>query len=211
MALIDVLPEFKIKPLDFSPVKSKLAPRYTEPEAETAATTPTSSTTPPSATASSATYLPDEYAEFQPLMQALDEAGVSSNEARQAVLAQMGLETGWKTPPDFNYGNITTGSSWTGAYRVRGDKDARGNPIQQKFRSYDSAKAFVDDYLQLLQNRYPKAYEAIKSDKFDIDNFSTGLVGGTYKYAEDPEYMNKIRNTFRSVQQRFLNTNNSQV
>jgi hypothetical protein len=205
MALIDALPEFKLKPLIFPKSPTRLLPRETEELPEPPAVTAAATT--PTVTPSPASYLPDEYGQYEPLMGALNNSEIRNPEARNAILAQMGLERGWKAPSDFNYGNITTGSKWSGAYNERGDSDGKGNKITQKFRSYGSAQEFVDDYLNLLKTNYPKAYGQLTSDGFDIDQFSDGLVGGERKYATDPEYKTKIKNVYNSVRARMTETN----
>ena len=209
MALIDVLPKFAYKPLTFDErPASQLVPRPTEETpAEAPVQAPVAPVTPATPAQTKPVYLPDAYKQYEPLMAALNESSITSPEARSAVLAQMGLERGWKAPADFNYGNITTGSSWKGASNQRGDSDAAGKPIQQQFRSYGSAKEFVDDYLGLLKRQYPKAYSQLSSDKFDVDAFTEGLVGGQYKYATDPTYKSKVKGVYNSVLQKFSETN----
>lgn len=203
MALIDVLPEFKYKPLDLEPVKTKLAPKPTMPTVdEVPKEQPKEVTQEPAATMK----LPEVYKDMAPLMDALDKSSITNKDAKLAVLAQMGLEKGWKTPKDFSYGNIIAGRTWKGATQVRSDTDAVGNPIKQNFRSYNSADEFVDDYLTLLKNNYPVAYEALHSEGFDVDKFTHGLVGGPRKYAESPTYQATIKKIYASVQRNINNT-----
>jgi flagellum-specific peptidoglycan hydrolase FlgJ len=39
---------------------------------------------------------------------------------------------------------------------------------------------------------YPDSYKELFSGNFDSEKFAGGLVGGRYKYAEDPNYKNKL-------------------
>jgi hypothetical protein len=228
MALIDILPKFRYKPLELTPVESKLVPRPGESQS---APSPTES--PPAAIVRSAKIipltgtipmptvtqgvdnqilaqnvprqrlvLPDIYKGLTPLAEAISDSTIVNPKARAAIIAQMGLETGWKSTSDFNYGNITSGKSWTGPEIVRADKDARGNPITQRFRQYSSSKEFLDDYLSLLKNVYPKAYAELHSDNFDIDRFTSGLVDQSKKYAEAPNYKQTIKDIYNSVDSR---------
>lgn len=222
MALIDVLPAFRYKPLDLTPVETKLVPRAdtTKPVvvAETltsvpvktpevpAVSTPVSSQTLAQNLPKQRLVLPDVYKGLTPLAEAVNDSTVVNPKARVAIIAQMGLERGWTPPKDYNYGNITKGSTWSGSTEVRADKDAKGNPITQKFRQYNSSKEFLDDYLSLLKNVYPKAYNELHSDDFNIDRFTSGLVEGKFKYAEAPDYKEKVKSIFNSVDTR-INTN----
>jgi len=202
MALVDTLPMFVHKPLKLGEdIPTKLLPRPTTTELETPEVKSPDVDT-------KAEYLPEEYSAYAPMVSALETAGIKNPEARKAVLAQMGLESGWNpSRPDYNYGNITTGSSWTGKSVVRGDHDGAGKPIKQNFRSYDSPEEFANDYLNILKRNYPESYAQLTSDSFDIDGFITGLVGGSKKYATDPQYHVKLRNVYNSVRSKYSEPN----
>ena len=209
MALIDVLPAFKYKPIDLGAAYSKLVPKTTTTEVQPPIiTTPIAPETnsviaqPITQMQSIPTKLPTEYQAMSPLTQALDKSTITNPYAKLAVLAQMGLEKGWKTPKDFSYGNIIAGNAWKGPTQSRRDNDALGNPIVQKFRSYKSADEFVDDYLNLLKNTYPEAYNTLHSDNFSISKFTKGLVGGKYKYAESPSYADSLKNVYTTVKKK---------
>jgi flagellum-specific peptidoglycan hydrolase FlgJ len=116
-----------------------------------------------------------------------------------AVIAQMGLERGWKVPEDNNYGNITTGEAWSGKSNERGDHDAKGNPIKQNFRSYDSTNHFVNDYVSLLKKQYPTSYKELFSSNFDIDRFTSGLVDEKFQYAQNPKYKELVKGVYNDV------------
>lgn len=214
MALIDVLPQFRYRALDLTPVESKLVPRpgteLKQPDTPiekinvtTPMTTPVTQTTKPTTLAPSPRLtLPDVFKAFTPLADAISDSTVTNPKARAALIAQAGFEKGWKPVDDFNYGNIIAGPTWKGATVDRGDLDGKGNPIIQKFRKYGSAKEYVDDYLALLQRQYPAAYSELHSDNFDVDRFADGLLGGKYRYAEAPDYKEQLKKVYNSVDSR---------
>jgi flagellum-specific peptidoglycan hydrolase FlgJ len=149
------------------------------------------------------TAFPSKYSGLKEFYSAIGDS-VKTKEAKYALLAQMGLESGWGVKSagskHYNYGNITTGSSWKGDYFRGKDKDASGNVITQKFRRYGSAEEFYKDYSNLIKNLYPDAYEQLTADKFDIDKFSYGLRNGRVgMYAESPEYEDSLRTVYESV------------
>jgi len=146
---------------------------------------------------------PEKYSGLKDFYEAIGDS-VGTKEAKYALLAQMGLESGWGSKSAgskyYNYGNITTGSTWKGDYFRGRDKDASGNIITQKFRRYGSAEEFYKDYLSLINNLYPDAYEQLIANKFDIDKFSYGLRNGRVgMYAESPEYEDSLRTVYESV------------
>ena len=97
---------------------------------------------------------------------------------------------------DYNYGNLTTGSSWTGRYVQGNDHNADGEQISQRFRAYDSMDDYVKDEIQFLTN----LYEFNQDD--DFDTFIGKLQGGNSKkrrYAEDKQYSDKVRSVYNSM------------
>ena len=123
--------------------------------------------------------------------------GVKNEEMRKVLVAQAALESGYGAASlgggDYNYGNLTTGSNWKGKYRVAYDRDAKGNWITQKFRSYDSMDDYVKDKLKFigLNSRY----------KVDINRdtplqYIEKVVKGGY--AEDPNYYNSLKNMYEN-------------
>ena len=124
-------------------------------------------------------------------------AGLNDN-AIKNLIAKNALESGWgkSAQGDYNFGNITTGSSWSGRYVQGKDHDAKGKKISQKFRAYDSMDDYVKDEIQFLTN----LYEFNQDD--DFDTFINKLQGDNSKkrrYAEDKEYANKVRNVYNSI------------
>lgn len=87
---------------------------------------------------------------------------------------------------NFNYGNITVGSSWKGEVYTGPDKDAKGNKITQKFRSYGSMEEGIDDFLSLLE----KGYDVQKDDSAQsiMDKVMGNNNAWGLKYAQDPKY-----------------------
>ena len=215
MALIDVLPKFRYKPLELDAITpTRLVPKPVSVEhvkppvlspdnKSTLAPLPAQPITrqPNSVMKDSANIkLSKAYSGMQPLADTLNTSTQMGNKAKLAIISQMGLENGWTTiPADFNYGNITTGNKWKGASTVKGDHDAQGNAITQNFRGYKSTQEFVDNYLDLLKKEYPIAYQELHSPNFSIDTFTDALVGGERKYAQDPTYKQKVKGIYTSV------------
>ncbi len=56
---------------------------------------------------------------------------------------------------------------------------------RDNYRAYDSPDAFVDDYVSLVQRKYPKALGAKNASAF-----AAALKDGGY--AEDPRYTDKV-------------------
>jgi flagellum-specific peptidoglycan hydrolase FlgJ len=124
-------------------------------------------------------------------------AGLTDN-AIKNLIAKNALESGWGkyAQGDFNFGNLTTGSNWTGRYVQGKDKDSKGNPIGQKFRAYDSLDAYVIDEIQFLT----KLYDFDKND--DFETFIGKLQGnnsGKRKYAGVSDYANRVRRVYNSI------------
>lgn len=124
-------------------------------------------------------------------------AGLSDN-AIKNLIAKNALESGWGkyAQGDFNFGNLTTGSNWTGRYVQGKDKDSKGNSIGQKFRAYDSLDAYVADEIQFLT----KLYDFDKND--DFETFIKKLQGnnsGKRKYASVQDYADRVRRVYNSI------------
>ena len=108
--------------------------------------------------------------------------------------AQAAQETGnFRSVSSWNFANIT--GEYQGKYRVRGDKDAQGRPIKQKFRAYDIPEQGVTDMLDLLRSSYPEAYKA-----HSIEEFTEGLVHGRggRRWAEDPGYREHVKSHYKA-------------
>ena len=200
MALYDVLPMFQMSP--FKIPETKLIPRdnnITPVEIKNIGrVAPVNQTLAPGP-APAPSQLPEKYKAYAPVDNALKASSIVNPQARMAVIAQMGLESGWKVPQDFNYGNITTGEAWNGPSTIKPDKDAKGNPITQAFRTYKSPEHFVDDYVSLLKKQYPSAHKELTSPDFDVHKFTSGLQDGNFKYAEDPKYKQKIEGIYNEI------------
>lgn len=131
------------------------------------------------------------------MTEAYARAGLNDN-AIKNLLAKNALESGWGkyTQGSFNFGNITTGGSWRGAYVDGKDTDAKGNPIRNRFRSYNNLDEFVKDEIQFLTS----LYDFDPND--DIDTFLGKLQGsnsGKRHYAEDPNYKKRVKNVYSKL------------
>ena len=131
------------------------------------------------------------------LINAYKKAGITNDNAIRMLLAQDALESSWgkSAQGKYNFGNLTTGSSWKGDYVTGNDKNARGEAIKQKFRSYNSMDEYAADKIQCLK----RLYDFDEND--DINKFVAKLTGsnkGKRRYAEAKEYANSLRGVYNS-------------
>ena len=123
--------------------------------------------------------------------------GLNDN-AIKNLIAKNALESGWgnSAQGDFNFGNITTGSNWSGRFVQGEDHNAAGKRISQKFRAYDSLKDYVKDEIQFLT----RLYDFNQNDSFDtfINKLQGGNRGKRY-YAEAPDYIANVRRVYNSI------------
>lgn len=131
------------------------------------------------------------------LINAYKKAGITNDNAIRMLLAQDALESSWgkSAQGKYNFGNLTTGSSWKGDYVTGNDKNARGEAIKQKFRSYNSMDEYAADKIQFLK----RLYDFDEND--DINKFVAKLTGsnkGKRRYAEAKEYANSLRGVYNS-------------
>lgn len=131
------------------------------------------------------------------LINAYKKAGITNDNAIRMLLAQDALESSWgkSAQGKYNFGNLTTGSSWKGDYVTGNDKNARGEAIKQKFRSYNSMDEYAADKVQFLK----RLYDFDEND--DINKFVAKLTGsnkGKRRYAEAKEYANSLRGVYNS-------------
>lgn len=132
------------------------------------------------------------------LIESYKRAGITNQEALRYLLAQDALESAWGKSAQgrYNYGNLTTGSNWSGNYVQGKDKDAAGNPISQKFRSYNS----MDEYTRDKINFLTRLYNFNQNDTTDV--FISKLLGnnsGKRRYAEARNYGEVLKNVYNSV------------
>lgn len=131
------------------------------------------------------------------LINAYKKAGITNDNAIRMLLAQDALESSWgkSAQGKYNFGNLTTGSSWKGDYVTGNDKNAKGETIKQKFRSYNSMDEYAADKVQFLK----RLYDFDEND--DINKFVAKLTGsnkGKRRYAEAKEYANSLRGVYNS-------------
>lgn len=134
------------------------------------------------------------------LTNAYKRAGITNDNAIRMLVSQDALESAWgrSAQGKFNFGNLTTGAKWKGDYVTGNDHDAAGNPIKQKFRSYNSMDEYAADKVQFLK----RLYDFDEND--DINKFAAKLTGsnkGKRRYAEARNYANtlkKVYNSYRS-------------
>ena len=131
------------------------------------------------------------------LINAYKKAGITNDNAIRMLLAQDALVSSWgkSAQGKYNFGNLTTGSSWKGNYVTGNDKNAKGEAIKQKFRSYNSMDEYAADKVQFLK----RLYDFDEND--DINKFVAKLTGsnkGKRRYAEAKEYANSLRGVYNS-------------
>lgn len=131
------------------------------------------------------------------LTAAYRKAGITNDNALKMLIAQDALESAWghSAQGKFNFGNLTTGAKWKGNYVIGNDKNAKGQAIKQKFRSYDSIDEYAADKIQFLK----RLYDFDEND--DINKFTAKLTGsnkGKRKYAENTSYTNLLTKVFNS-------------
>ncbi len=93
-------------------------------------------------------------------------------------------------------GNLTTGSSWKGNYVTGNDKNAKGEAIKQKFRSYNSMDEYAADKIQFLK----RLYDFDEND--DINKFVAKLTGsnkGKRRYAEATNYAKVLTGVYNGI------------
>lgn len=134
------------------------------------------------------------------LTNAYKRAGITNDNAIRMLVSQDALESAWgrSAQGKFNFGNLTTGAKWQGDYVTGNDKNAKGEAIKQKFRSYNSMDEYAADKVQFLK----RLYDFDEND--DINKFVAKLTGsnkGKRRYAEATNYANtlkKVYNSYRS-------------
>lgn len=132
------------------------------------------------------------------LINAYKKAGIINDNAIRMLLAQDALESSWgkSAQGKYNFGNLTTGSSWKGDYVTGNDKNAKGEAIKQKFRSYNSMDEYAADKVQFLK----RLYDFDEND--DINKFVAKLTGsnkGKRRYAEATNYAKVLTGVYNGI------------
>lgn len=132
------------------------------------------------------------------LINAYKKAGITNDNAIRMLLAQDALESSWgkSAQGKYNFGNLTTGSSWKGDYVTGNDKNTKGEAIKQKFRSYNSMDEYAADKIQFLK----RLYDFDEND--DINKFVAKLTGsnkGKRRYAEATNYAKVLTGVYNGI------------
>lgn len=132
------------------------------------------------------------------LTNAYKRAGITNDNAIRMLVSQDALESAWgrSAQGKFNFGNLTTGAKWQGDYVTGNDHDAAGNPIKQKFRSYNSIDEYAADKVQFLK----RLYDFEEND--DINKFVAKLTGsnkGKRRYAEARNYAKLLTGVYNGI------------
>lgn len=129
------------------------------------------------------------------LTNAYKRAGITNDNAIRMLVSQDALESAWgrSAQGKFNFGNLTTGAKWQGDYVTGNDKNAKGEAIKQKFRSYNSMDEYAADKVQFLK----RLYDFDEND--DINKFVAKLTGsnkGKRRYAEARNYASFLKGVY---------------
>lgn len=132
------------------------------------------------------------------LTNAYKRAGITNDNAIRMLVSQDALESAWgrSAQGKFNFGNLTTGAKWQGDYVTGNDKNAKGEAIKQKFRSYNSMDEYAADKVQFLK----RLYDFDEND--DINKFVAKLTGsnkGKRRYAEAENYAKLLTGVYNGI------------
>lgn len=132
------------------------------------------------------------------LTNAYKRAGITNDNAIRMLVSQDALESAWgrSAQGKFNFGNLTTGAKWKGDYVTGNDKNAKGEAIKQKFRSYNSMDEYAADKVQFLK----RLYDFEEND--DINKFVAKLTGsnkGKRRYAEARNYAKLLTGVYNGI------------
>lgn len=132
------------------------------------------------------------------LTNAYKRAGITNDNAIRMLVSQDALESAWgrSAQGKFNFGNLTTGAKWKGDYVTGNDKNAKGEAIKQKFRSYNSMDEYAADKAQFLK----RLYDFDEND--DINKFVAKLTGsnkGKRRYAEARNYAKLLTGVYNGI------------
>lgn len=132
------------------------------------------------------------------LTNAYKRAGITNDNAIRMLVSQDALESAWgrSAQGKFNFGNLTTGAKWKGDYVTGNDRNAKGEAIKQKFRSYNSMDEYAADKVQFLK----RLYDFDEND--DINKFVAKLTGsnkGKRRYAEARNYAKLLTGVYNGI------------
>lgn len=132
------------------------------------------------------------------LTNAYKRAGITNDNAIRMLVSQDALESAWgrSAQGKFNFGNLTTGAKWQGDYVTGNDKNAKGEAIKQKFRSYNSMDEYAADKVQFLK----RLYDFDEND--NINKFVAKLTGsnkGKRRYAEARNYAKLLTGVYNGI------------
>ncbi len=132
------------------------------------------------------------------LTNAYKRAGITNDNAIRMLVSQDALESAWgrSAQGKFNFGNLITGAKWKGDYVTGNDKNAKGEAIKQKFRSYNSMDEYAADKVQFLK----RLYDFDEND--DINKFVAKLTGsnkGKRRYAEATNYAKLLTGVYNGI------------
>lgn len=148
----------------------------------------------------SSTYKNNKDGWVNDLTNAYRQAGITNENALKMLVSQDALESAWgkSAQGKFNFGNLTSGKKWEGDIVIGNDKNAAGEPIKQRFRSYENIQDYAKDKVQFLKH----LYEFNEAD--DINTFTNKLKGANKdkrSYAEAKDYKALLTSVYNKFQQ----------
>ena len=138
----------------------------------------------------------------------IEEYLIRKNANKQVVyviIAQVIQETAWGTKViGNNYFNIKGEYRGESVEFMTTEELDGGTWIRStdRFRKYPSLEASIEDYIDMLKNKWPESYNAVFNSKNDlgvkefIDGLKAGIRGG---YATDKKYAIKLKNLYGQV------------
>ena len=137
------------------------------------------------------------------------------------VLAQYRAENGFNnSPPNNNPFNIKgSGDAGTKSYQTTEYIDGKKGSYNESFANFSSIDKGFEGYLNLLEHNFPDAFETLKDDSKNLDDFIAGLKNGKLgSYATNPNYDKLLKGVFESVVNDYkkqitsqIDSNNSQI
>jgi len=117
-----------------------------------------------------------------------------------AVLAQAALETGWGVyAKGFNFFGIKAGTKWKGkteTFTTSEVENGKKIKIKDTFRAYESYEDALNNYIEFINDRFPKALETTDPVEY-VEALQNGYQ---YKYATDPDYVKKIKSIINTIE-----------
>lgn len=132
--------------------------------------------------------------------------GIAKEQAIYMVTQRL-QENGWGTSvPGNNLFNIK-GTGDAGSLKLttkEEDQNGKSTTVKANFRAYQNPESAIKDYLKVLQDNFPQAYNALVNGE-GIEEFTSGLQNGSLgQYATDADYETQIKNLYKQVSEEYI-------